>query len=155
MPISTTLSLKDLPPREEWEGRFWDKVEKTETCWLWTSTVNSKGYAHFKLQNRQKTAHRLAYLLTGASLSEELHLDHLCRNRRCVNPAHMEPVSHRENILRGEGLAAVNARKETAMCGHPFNEDIGKGHRRCRECYLKYQRAYRAARRLADPTYRH
>jgi hypothetical protein len=78
---------------------FWSKVLKTDTCWLWLGGVNSQGYGKFCVQPRYYGAHRLAYEWeVGPILAETL--DHLCRLRICVNPAHLEPVSRRENTLR-------------------------------------------------------
>jgi hypothetical protein len=75
----------------ETEQRFWAKVEKTDSCWLWTAAL-SKGYGIFRVQPRTVRAHRLAYELLVGPIPDGHDLDHLCRNRACVNPAHLEPV---------------------------------------------------------------
>ncbi len=76
--------------------RFWSKVEKTDDCWLWTGTVGDHGFGVFQLNGRLVKAHRHAY-----GFVEDGHvLDHLCRVRRCVNPAHLEPVSRAESHRR-------------------------------------------------------
>jgi hypothetical protein len=76
------------------------------------------------------------------AVPEGLELDHLCRVRGCVNPKHLEPVTHRENLMRGESWSAVNARKTHCPEGHPYDETNtyidGKGRRRCRECARAY-----------------
>lgn len=88
--------------------RFWEKVEKTATCWLWTGAISGRtGYGSFCLSpafvgdRRLIGAHRWAYENTVGPVPKGLVLDHLCCVRRCVNPDHLEPVTYRENFLRG------------------------------------------------------
>jgi HNH endonuclease len=89
--------VKDRPTEAE---RFWAKVDKTESCWLWTGAL-AKGYGQFGGTRKQRIqAHRWAYQELVGSIPEGLELDHLCRVRRCVNPAHLEPVTHSVNIMR-------------------------------------------------------
>jgi len=99
------------------EERFWDKVnrEGENGCWEWTAYILPNGYGWFGLvtgaNQRNALAHRVAYEFVVGPVPTGLQLDHLCRNRRCVNPDHLEPVTRRENILRGQSLMAHNARK--------------------------------------------
>lgn len=81
--------------------RFWQKVERTDECWLWAGAVNDSGYGAIWDGYRLVYAHRLSYEMHGGAIPDGMQLDHLCRVRRCVNPAHLEPVTHRENIDRG------------------------------------------------------
>ena len=125
-------------------ARFWVKVGKTATCWLWlASTAN--GYGVFwtnRNQQGQVYAHRYAYQLLVGAIPKELTIDHLCRNRVCVNPAHMEIVSRGINVLRGEGVTAQNARKTHCSKGHLFdasNTYYGPIGRDCRTCHRERQ----------------
>lgn len=87
-----------------WPERFWLRVERTESgCWLWRGTVGKKGYGYVyePASGRDLRVHRVAYELVIGPIPEDLELDHLCSVRSCVNPAHLEPVNHAENIHRG------------------------------------------------------
>ncbi len=112
-------------------------------CWLWTGTrCGRKGYAHFLYQGKASRAHRIAYRLFVGAIPEET-LDHLCRIRNCVNPAHLEPTSNTINVLRGNGPTAQNARKTHCPRGHAYTLENtvyrGKG-RWCRTCErLRYR----------------
>ena len=117
--------------------RFWRKVNKTETCWLWAASINSRGYGQFKMDGRSWQAHRIAYELQVGPIPDGLQIDHLCRVRACVNPDHLEAVSQEENIRRGEGVAVANAIKTHCPQGHPYDEAntyIYHGARQCRAC---------------------
>lgn len=83
-------------------------------------------------------AHRVAWQLLGGKPVKGLVLDHLCRVQICVNPAHLEQVTQQENTLRGEGTAALNARKTICVNGHEFDEEntrwLADGRRECKTC---------------------
>jgi hypothetical protein len=137
------------PPRTPLAERFWARVEITESCWLWRGVISKNGYGNISKGGYcgpPLLAHRVAYEFLTGPIPEKRALDHLCRIRHCVNPAHLEPVTNRENILRGEGLAAKNAVATHCKRDHPFTPEntrieIRKGGRRvrcCRRCdYLK------------------
>lgn len=94
---------------------FWSKVEKTESCWIWLGYLNRYGYGQLQYDNKMYLAHRLAYELIKGQIKSNLDLDHLCHNRECVNPNHLEPVTHKENISRNES-------KTHCSNGHKFTE---------------------------------
>ena len=71
-----------------------------DTCWVWTGSVNRKGYGSFRLNGKLQAAHRVSYELYVGTIPEGLHIDHLCRKPGCVNPSHLEPVTPGENTLR-------------------------------------------------------
>lgn len=127
-------------------ARFWAKVDKSGDCWEWRGARLPTGYGRTTETSYPSAggyAHRVAYLLIKGPIPEGLTLDHLCRNPSCVNPAHLEAVSSRENILRGVGMGARNARKTHCKHGHPFNADNtivglntnGQRKRVCRACH--------------------
>lgn len=124
--------------RQSVAARFWSKVEFGHQCWNWAGG-KSGGYGYFRLvpSRNMVPAHRVAYELVVGPIPEGLTIDHLCRNRACVNPAHMEPVTLRENLMRGDTLAAANTRKTHCLRGHEFdaeNTQFHRGSRRCRAC---------------------
>jgi hypothetical protein len=118
--------------------RFWSRVEKTSTCWNWTDWIRQDGYGRFFVDGKTKYAHRVAYELLKGPIPTGLTLDHLCRNRKCVNPDHLEAVTNKANILRGKAPQAKNARKTHCKKGHPLSGDNlyinPKGERNCRTC---------------------
>jgi hypothetical protein len=124
-------------PRFETERLFWERVEKTETCWLWKGSCTSEGYGQIQMGRRFKLAHRYAYELLCGPIPDGKVLDHLCRVTACVNPDHLEAVTDRINSLRGISPSAKNAQKTACVNGHPFtaeNTYTYGGHRVCKTC---------------------
>lgn len=133
--------------RERTLARFWAKVNKTETCWLWTASKKPKGYGEFSVDGSLVYAHRFAYEAVVGPIPAGLTLDHLCRVRHCVNPTHLEAVTNRENNLRGESQSAAHARKTRCPQGHEYageNLIVYRGARQCRECRNRRKREQRA-----------
>jgi hypothetical protein len=115
--------------------------EPNSGCWLWGAATVSTGYGQLRFGGRHWPAHRLVWELLVGAIGDGLVIDHLCRNRACVNPAHLEPVTFRENILRGDGVAAHRARRTHCKCGRGYDL-IGKGGgRRCSVCRRDVARA--------------
>ena len=124
--------------------RFWSKVDfdgplwEGTHCWGWTAFYGAHGYGQVRWNGTTRRSHRVAYELLRGPIPTGLTLDHLCRNRLCVRPLHLEPVTNKENILRGDGLTARQARQTHCMYGHLFDEANTqidyRGGRRCRTC---------------------
>lgn len=108
--------------------RFWTKVQPDPSgCWLWTAQINALGYGIFRWPRPGKSynarAHRLAYEKLIAEVADDLVCDHLCRVRHCVNPAHIEPVTTRTNVLRGVGPSAQAAQATHCPQGHEYTPE--------------------------------
>lgn len=138
------------------EVRFWSRVDKwgPNGCWLWTGKLNRDGYAQMNAYGQKGMgAHRVSYVMNVGPIPEGLQLDHLCRVRHCVNPAHLEPVTNEENMRRGivhERRGAHERAKTHCKQGHEFTPESvvnrKRGGRDCKECHrLREERKRRAA----------
>lgn len=150
-----------MPPKtgQTANDRFWAKVDRSGpesplvdgNCWLWTGAL-TKGYGQLTRNKTHTYAHIVAFNMLVGAVPQGLQLDHLCRRPTCVRPSHLEPVTRRDNLLRGTGFAAVHARKTHCKHGHPFDEaNTGRGHRGgryCRACARLHARRVRNAQRL-------
>lgn len=120
-------------------------------CWEWAMGRWRGGYGQIRREGKNWQAHRWVYHSLIGPLTEGLVLDHLCRVTHCVNPDHLEEVTHAENILRGDGVAATNAQKTHCLRGHEYNEEntrtsgARKNHRQCRTCGRDRMRKIRKA----------
>lgn len=145
--------------------RFWAKVDRRgdDECWPWKAGTFGSGYGHFSYERfgGGSTAHRFAYELLVGPIPDGLELDHLCHtqavvegacgggdecpHRRCVNPAHLEPVDRHTNVARGNHQTAVNMRKTECLRGHDLTDPANlkptkSGARQCRECSNMHRR---------------
>src|SRR5690606_28140598 len=104
--------------------RFWNKVNmRPDGCWEWQGARQSGGYGSFWWQGRVQKAHRVSYEDQMGPIPEGLVLDHLCRVRHCVRPDHLEPVTQKENTLRGDTIPAHKLAKDSCPAGHPHAGD--------------------------------
>ncbi len=126
-------------PRPSAEERFWSNVHRTPLCWEWVGRIRD-GYGRFRVGGHEVAAHRFAWTLLHGPVPAGLELDHLCRNRACVRPSHLEPVTRSENAIRGvTGWATVRNPLLTACrAGHVFDATNtimrANGYRSCRAC---------------------
>lgn len=133
--------------------RFVSNVRVQENgCWLWAGGKHRKGYGKFWWNNHTGFAHQFAYLHWRGVIPEGMEPDHLCRTPACVNPYHLEAVTRRENLIRGNSPVGLNFRKTHCIRGHLLAGDNlyavlrnGREHRHCRACLRDRARnAYRA-----------
>jgi hypothetical protein len=129
------------------QERFWSKVDKQGSpsahapelgpCWVWTASLTAYGYGQFGFRKRVVRAHRVAYELSIGPIPQGLELDHLCRVHECVNPSHLEPVTHKTNMSRGFFRLKTHCPQ-----GHPYDADntyVLNGERFCRACRHEYK----------------
>ncbi len=129
------------------EDRFWEKVTKTDDCWIWTGSTAKGGYGQIWWNGRLQRAPRVAYELTfGRRVPEELDIDHLCRRPSCVRPEHLEAVTTSENIRRGL-LVALRPIQTHCVHGHELTKANTRRWRSqliCKTCKAQWTRRYRA-----------
>lgn len=142
MPFAERLALFAVEPDE---------------CWNWPGCVGRTGYGKTRVVIDGEvflSPHRAAYRLLVGPIPKGLSLDHLCRNPRCMNPHHLEPVTHRENVLRGESFAAANAKRDQCVRGHPLMPRTNGSGRFCPICVratkLRYKKRHPEKTRAAN-----
>ena len=149
-----------MKAREAWaEEKFWPHVSVRDSalCWPWLGNKNDGyGYEHF--EGRTLKAHRISAILHGLEVPPRMHVDHICRNRACINPAHLRVVTPAQNTLENSvAVTALNAAKTHCVHGHQLTEGnltanaLKKGWRSCAECTRRRNKASKSrARALAS-----
>lgn len=135
------------------------RITFSSGCWIWHGAITRDGYGYISFDGKRSNAHRVIYLLLCGRIPKDLTCDHLCRNRACVRPDHVELVTAGENVLRGEGPSARNLRKRACQNGHAFTaantytyrSRTNSTMRMCRACdrqrhYERYRRISRVAK---------
>lgn len=148
-----------MTPRQDLPSRVWSRVESTPLgCWIWTGPC-AKGYGRVSVREagsrRSMQIHRYAYEQLVGPIPDGLQLDHLCRNRACCNPAHLEPVTSRENTLRGTNQVARQAAATHCVHGHEFTPENTYvepgGRRKCRTCQRRFLNEWRSRKAHGAP----
>lgn len=126
-------------------------------CHVWTGFLNSDGYGRIQINGKKHLVHRLMWELVVGPIPPKMTLDHLCRNRKCVNPEHLEVVTNKENTMRGVGVSSMNAKATHCLNGHEFTDEntyrskgrsASSAFRHCRTCKAERQRNSRAKRKV-------
>lgn len=142
--------------------RFFKKIsiDSKNGCWNWMGSHDSGGYGHVVYNGKLESSHRVFYAWFKGSIPRNkgkniFQLDHLCKNRKCVNPYHLELVSFKENILRGESPSAIHSKQIYCKNGHLLPKEFnyvrknGKRERICQICKKEYHRKYMRKYRLS------
>jgi hypothetical protein len=127
-------------------------VDAATGCWNWTGAISNSRYGSIFYEGRMQKAHRVMWRLLRGEIADGMDLDHLCRNTKCVNPNHLEPVTRSENLRRG--LMDRNSQKTHCKRGHEFTPENtrikpGNGHRVCKTCMRMHIRNWRARNAIA------
>lgn len=154
--LGTKTSLRGIVPRgAPMAERIRGLTTVSETgCWEWRGKLNHQGYGRICVSRAagDQQVHRVAYETFVGPIPEGLQLDHKCRNRKCCNPEHLEPVTARENVRRSTSPISRNLAATHCVRGHPLSGDnlyMHKGHRRCKECQLVRSRTWARSKREA------
>lgn len=147
VPMKSVLKKVADQAVERTIARFWSYVDKTPSCWIWTGWSNGR-YPGFSIGRTKVYAHRFSYELANGPIPEGMTIDHLCRNKMCVNPAHLEAVTNQQNVLRGDSPRVMSQRRrpDQQFCGTGRHLWV-QGAKRCAACKLEANRASRARKK--------
>ena len=129
----------------KYKEKFYKKIKKIDKCWIWQGYKNKKGYGKF-YAGKQLYSHRYSYLIHKGIINHLMQIDHLCKNTSCCNPDHLEEVTQRINLLRGDTNTSKNAKKTHCPKGHEYfgnNLFYDNGSRQCKKCHSIKNKAYR------------
>jgi|GEM_PF-3165139 len=166
VPAMIRLRQKDIDTDGQVSEFFWSKVDKTPglgkwgDCWFWTGGISKQtGYGNCtKIIGKKTTPHRIAYVLVKGPIADGLELNHECEVKRCVNPDHLEPMTHEHNMLFSDTLPGLNAKKTHCPKGHPYNQSNTyrqkNGGRVCKRCRYEKIKAWTANKLANDPDYK-
>lgn len=131
--------------------RLYSRFEIVNDCWLWSGCLNAQGYGVISVNGKVLRAHRMMYECSIGAIPLNKELDHLCRNPSCINPAHLEPVTHKENVNRGTASIVRTLKKlERLYCKNKhlmFGRNLRitpQGYYRCKTCHRISERVRRA-----------
>lgn len=154
--MQAQAELTDLALTPKQLERFWAKVNKTDSCWLWTANTSPQGYGSWGCNKRSLRAHRVAYYLHNGPIAAGLSVCHRCDTPACVNPAHLFLGTHtdnmRDSLKKGRHIASrERTRKTHCLKGHAFTPEntmrATKGGKACRTCHNERKRLAKAAKR--------
>lgn len=137
---------------KELGDRFWSKVNKTETCWLWTAHTDKDGYGIYRAERKNWRVHRLTYEDVNGPIPIGLVIDHLCRTRNCVRPSHLEATTAPDNVRRGFVLQTHCSKEHEYTASNTGKQSNGR--RYCRQCERDRNKARRAYLTAYMRTYR-
>lgn len=142
-----TGGVKPRPAAERFASHY--AVDRVTGCWVWTGTVNNRGYGRFD----RGYAHRASWEIHRGPIPPGLVIDHLCENRMCVNPAHLRTITNRQNILSSSSPSVQRYWLNVCIRGHDLTDPANvyrrprTGHRTCLACQRIVSKAWRARRR--------
>lgn len=137
-----------MSTNKTWQEAFFSKVERTASCWFWKACKTHDGYGRFKRDSKQYMAHRFIYEKLIEKIKKDLVLDHMCRNRSCVNPKHLRQVTIYVNLTQNSlSPSAINFAKTHCKRGHKFTKENTLKQRRgknryCRTCMRAYKKKW-------------
>jgi hypothetical protein len=124
-----------------------DRIDASGDCWVWLGRPKAEGYGQVAFAGINYRAHRFVWQALVGPIPHDLPLDHLCKNTMCVNPDHLQPVTHQENVARSAAVTTKNAAKTECHNGHKFTSVntyfYADGSRRCKPCHAAYMRKRR------------